>query len=1091
MKGIYLYSGNSLEHLAEMLAAMVSADPLCPMEKETIMVMSPGMERWISMRLSERLGVWSNCIYPFPNTMIYSLFRDVLGLDYGKDPFEKTVMTWKVLDLIRECTDDPGFESLKTYTGNGQSPLKQYQLAAQIADVFDQYLTYRPEMILRWEDGGDDHWQARLWRKLSVSMKGPHRVSLHGRFFQQLAKETAICDTIPRRLTLFGISTLPPFHLDILDDLSGYIPVHLFFLNPSRQYWGDLRSKKEISRAEKKLAPKGITTADIHLETGNSLLLSMGGLGRTFLDMLYSRNPLDSGTPDAWIEPERDTLLHRIQGDILDAVDRGQRNIPGQEEMTLFPGTENGTEEVSPEDVSVTIQSCHSPMREIEVLRDFLLRCFDLMPGLEPRDVLVMTPDIESYVPHIDAVFSSPEDVHTFIPYTIADRSVAGMHRVVRTFLAIASAGNSRLGAGEVLDLLECPEVLRRFELSESDIPLLRKWTAESGIRWGMDEKDRERLGLPAVKEHTWRSGMERLLLGYAMPGGNERMFGGILPYDDIEGAQCSVLGGFLDFLESLFVVKEKLLMPRSLEAWSDYLISVVGDFFRGDGDGSEQILLYLRNELEKLKEYGAQSVCTGDISHSVIAAWLADIFSSETVKGRFLGGGVTFCAMLPMRSIPFKVICLVGMNDDIFPHPDNFVSFNLMKDDFRHGDRSRRHDDRYIFLETLISAREMLYISYTGQSIKDNSEIPPSVVVSELIDYINQGYRMGERRPGDRILVQHRLQPFSSVYFSGDGTLVSYSKEHCSAAKALMKERLHPAPFFTKPLPEMSTERGDIDLRDFLRFFRNPSRYLLGTRLGMFFERRSGALDEREPFGVEGLDSYLLKDDIIRRILDTTMDETLYSLYRARGYLPHGTMGEYSFDTVRGGAELFAETILALTKGAPRDSLEFHTAVEGRGIHGTIDTVWPDAVILYRPAKVGPSDKLRAWIVRCLLLNAGEKREVLAAGTDEVYTFDEKEPGAVLARMIELYERGQREPLLFLPASSYACAESIRKYGDTHRALDAARAAWEGNSFIDGESKDPYMAQCLGNMDIFCREFIDIAETIYRPLLDAINKKE
>ncbi|HPB83017.1 MAG TPA: exodeoxyribonuclease V subunit gamma, partial [Spirochaetota bacterium] len=930
MKGITLHTGNSLERLAEILADMVRADPPDPMKPETVMVMSRGMERWISMRLSEHLGVWGNCIYPFPNTMIYGLFREIIEQESGEDTFDRAVMTWKLFGLIRECEDKPGFESLKIYTGDKYSPLKHYQLAGQIADVFDQYLTFRPDMMLSWDRGEEDHWQGRLWRRLSDEKNRDHRIIMRDRFLGELKNNSTLQGKLPRRLSLFGISTLPPFHLDVLNELTEYIPVHLFFLNPSRQYWGDLLSKREIARAEKKLAPKGISSGDMHLETGNSLLVSMGNLGRKFLDMLYDRNPLDSASPDSWIEPARDTLLHRIQGDILDAVDRGRTHNKEGEVMALFPEQDGDVEEVPPGDVSITIQSCHSPMREIEVLHDFLLRCFDSMPGLEPRDVLVMTPDIETFVPHIDAVFGSTEDPRTLIPYTIADRSAAGTHRVVRTFLAIASIGNSRLSGGEVLDIIECPEVLRRFNLTEADIPLLRKWTAETGIRWGMDENDRKNMGLPAVKEHTWRSGMERLLLGYAMPGGNERLFCGILPFDEVEGAQCTVLGGVLEFLETLFEVKEELAEPRSLVQWSGYLGMLVGRFFCSTGGSSEQTIQSLRNGVEMLKEYGELSEFSGEVHHHVIAAWLGDTFGEEKIAGSFLSGGVTFCAMLPMRSIPFKVICLVGMNNDIFPHPDNVASFNLMKDNPRPGDRSRRHDDRYIFLETLISARERLYLSYVGQSIKDNSEIPPSVVVSELLDYINQGYRMECDYPEKRIIVRHRLQPFSGGYFSGTGPLFSYSREHCSAAGALMAERLNPEPFFSGALPEGGTEGGDIDLRDFLRFFRNPAQYLLVTRLGMFFERRSGALEEREPFDVDGLDLFLLKDDIIRRILDNSIDESLYPLYRARGYLPHGTMGEYAFRKIRGDCEKFAETITGLTKGTPMTSLNVETAAGG-----------------------------------------------------------------------------------------------------------------------------------------------------------------
>ncbi|HON78575.1 MAG TPA: exodeoxyribonuclease V subunit gamma, partial [Spirochaetota bacterium] len=1052
-----------------------------------------GMERWISMRLAEHLGIWANCIYPFPNTMIYGLFRDVLGLSSGEDPFDKAVMTWKVLGLLEKCTGEPGFESLKIYAGDTVSPLKQYQLARQIADVFDQYLTYRPDMMLRWDSGEGEHWQANLWRKTAGDMRDRHRVALRDTFFRKLEEDRAARDLLPKRLSLFGVATLPPFHLDFLDDLSAFVPVHMFFLNPSRQYWGDLRSRKELSKAEKKLGRKGIGLDEQHYDTGNSLLVSMGTLGRFFLDMIYDKNPMDSAFPDSWVEPARDTLLHRVQHDILDAVDRGQLHNMEREEMRLFPETAADVEEIGPEDESIRIHSCHSPMREIEVLHDYLLNCFDTIPGLEPRDILVMAPDIETYVPHIDTVFGSPEDDSVAIPYTIADRTAAGMHRAVRTFLSIASIGTSRLGAGEVLDILSCPEVLRRFSLDESDLPLLRKWTAETGIRWGIDAGDRLAMGLPSIQEHTWRSGMERLLLGYAMPGEEERLFRGILPYDHVEGARCEVLGGYLEFLESLFMVKREINENRSPGEWSAYLIELGDRFFEIIPGDSERSLQTLRNELETLKDQEDISGFKGKVPHAVIAAWLNDTFGSEPVTGSFLRGGVTFCAMLPMRSIPFKVICLVGMNDDTFPHPDNAVSFNLMKDDFKPGDRSRRHDDRYIFLETIISARERLCISFVGQSIRDNSEIPPSVAVSELMDYINQGYRIEGGMPGDRILVQHRLQPFSAGYFTGKGPLFSYSGEQCRAAGALMDERLHPEPFISAPLPEVDNGGGDIDLRDFLRFFRNPAQFLLETRLRMFFHRRSGALDEREPFDIDGLEAYAMKDDISRRILGDSFDGGLFDVYRAGGKLPHGTIGEHAFNSICQASEMFAESIRDLTMGNERGSLDIETIVRGRRFTGTIDDVWPGGVIYFRPAQVKPYDMLRGWIVRCILTAAGDDREVYVAGTDAVRQYDRRDPEEILGPLIALYDRGLREPVPLLPQASFACAGVLKKNpGDRSGALSAARKKWEGEAWNgSSDADDPCMAACFGGLDIFNDEFLYISEIVYLRMLDAMNKKE
>ena len=451
-------------------------------------------------------------------------------------------------------------------------------------------------------------------------------------------------------------------------------------------------------------------------------------------------------------------------------------------------------------------------MREIEVLQDRLLEMFQTDPTLLPRDILVMTPDIKTYAPFIQAVFSIPKDDPRWIPFSIADRGVREESKVIDSFLNLLDLHGSRLGASQVLGVLESPSVQKRFGLSEADLELIHRWVRETGIRWGIDGESRGRLGLPGFQENTWRAGMERMLLGYAMPDQDGQMFAGILPYDRIEGGDASVLGNFLGFVERLFVSVKELDELRTLEEWSAFLAALLEEFFLPDEETARDVKV-IRQTLHDLAGKQALSGFNEKIGLDVIKSYLKTFLEAEGFGFGFLTGGVTFCAMLPMRSIPFKVICLAGMDDDTYPRQTKPLGFDLMAKNPRPGDRSRRNDDRYLFLEAILSAREKLYISYVGQSIQDNSPIPPSVLVSELTDYIRQGFEVPGKETREQIVTKHRLQAFSPDYFKEKGKLFSYSTENFEASQRAIQRREDPVPFISKGLSEPGEEWKTIDL--------------------------------------------------------------------------------------------------------------------------------------------------------------------------------------------------------------------------------------------------------------------------------------
>jgi len=1081
--GIRLYTSNRLEILGRKLAETLQNPLSSPFEPEIIVVQSKGMERWVRLALARNHGVCAHCRFPFPNRFVQETFSRALPEVPQVSSFEPQIMTWRIARLLPSCLEKPAFKGLRHYLGDPADALKRLQLSHRIADTLDQYLIFRPQMVFSWEQGRAEHWQAALWRAL-VSEAGPvHRLAQARTFLQKARAQNALED-LPQRISVFGISALPRFHMEILAALSGFVTVNLFLLNPCQEYWGDILSDHETRKRAPALGQGRQAVEDLHLERGNPLLASMGTLGRDFFDLV---NEFPCQEFPCFQDPGRETLLAAIQSDILNLQDRTR---PGEKRLPLSPG-----------DTTFQIHACHSPMREMEVLKDRLLHMFEQDPLLEPGDILVMAPDIEAYAPYVQAVFDLPQDDAKRIPFTIADRRLQRESEVVDAFLGFLDLYESRFEAPRVLSLLESPSVRRRFSLTGAELERIHRWVKETGIRWGLNKKHRAQQGLLAFGEHTWESGLERLLLGYALPGRGRRLFKGVLPYDDLEGEEAGLLGRFLEFTHRLFVHIPGLGRPRRLQEWAQALSEILDTFFSPDED-SERDMEALARALHGLGETEEAAGFHEVLDIRTVRWHLERSLETRGYGLGFIAGGVTFCAMLPMRSIPFKVICLVGMNSNAYPRQSKPLGFDFISLHPRRGDRSRRNDDRYLFLESLLSARDRLYISYVGQSIQDNSPIPPSVLVSELIDYIEQAVSPGPTPVREALVTRHHLQAFHPEYFRGNERFYSYSQTNARAARRLVQAPDPPVPFISRGLSVPDPSWESLDLDDLCRFFANPVRYLLNRRLGIYLRDREVLLEPREPFDLKGLDRYRMGQDLLEKGLSGQPLDPLFPLKRASGDLPHGTVGKSLFERMAQDIGHFAAHTAGYLKAPPLEPLPVDIKACGFRITGKIQPVYPDRLLLYRYGGIKAGDRLRTWIYH-VLLNAGAPAAypktsmlmALDAGSppEKVWKALEYRPvdhgREILEVLLQAYRKGLSTPLPFFPRSSLKCAELSLRGLSFEEAVQKSQAQWSGNDYTPGEGKDPYFQLCFSDVDPLGRPFFDLAREVFTPLLEHQNE--
>ena len=1194
-----LHHSNRLEVLAVELAHLMHSEPGDPFAPERIVVPHPTIGRWLSLELARELGIAANVRYEQPAEFAWAVMRAVVPGLSADQPFKPARLRWRIHDRLPApaagelrkraerggspnappdlgATDDDGRGpegAVRGYLRDGD-PRKRLELSDRLARMYDQCLLYRPDWIREWEAGSASHWQGHLWHRMMES-DGPdradHWVNALDRFQRRFRDEfrpdrahggsDARCARSPappaadrswvedserppgwpRRASFFAVPALSPSYLELLREAARGIEIHLFVLNPCREYWGDIHSRREIDRRTDGADPDAG-----YFTEGNELLAAWGRAGRDMIDALVE---VPGATwEERFVEPVGAGCLAAVQRDVLDlrlaedaARDDATRSHafgengrdaetaagslaePTPEAMSppgsfagAIPEARPSDARASDADASLQIHVCHSPVREAEVLHDRLLAIFDDHPGLEPADVLVLTPDLEAYGPAIEAVFAAAGR----IPCRVA-RVRAADSRTLRAMLDLLSLPPSRHGAEAVLGPLAAPAIGARFGIGDAELATIREWVREAGIRWGVDEAHRGEEDLPETADHTWRHGLRRLVLGYAMAEVAEPVAGlvpcrpGVGTFDlgEVDG---ELLGRFVSYCEKAFELRARLGGRRRPARWGAVLRDVVRDFL---ADGSERVPGTGESERWALaRELAEESAAVhalirefeneaSDARTAVPLEVVLDVLrerADDTAReSARLTDGVTVAGLAAGRIFPAGVVCVVGMNDGVFPRSPSTPSFDLVASGrVRRGDRDIRREDRFAFLEALLSARHAFLVTYAGRGLRDDAPIPPSVVVDELKDYL------ARRFPGATFETRHPLQPFSPRYFEvvgetgpGDG-LFSYSRGMCEAAKIVRTGTAASDPrsrFVGVELPEPDEVGRCVDLADLVTFFANPTRAFLRGRLGVRLELDDLTLEDEEPFELDTLERYRLRADIWDQMRAGVSRERGAALLHGSGRLPQAGLGRIVHEWAREEVEPL-EALLSPHRGAlqarPRP-IDFELG--GFRVVGAVEHVDPTtggmngaesnanraggaelgSMVWWRMGRLRARDRIEVWLRQLAWAAAGHGRLQAAVVSQERGAWRSamfpppEDARELLGRWLDAWWHGLATPLHFFPETSFAFAKAIASVPDDGDAipastLEAARekayVAWLGNPRQPGPAEGSELHRVLAH---------------------------
>ncbi|MBV2131002.1 exodeoxyribonuclease V subunit gamma [Arsukibacterium indicum] len=1151
--GFLVVHANAPEQLRALVVNWLQRYPLMPLASEHILVQSNGIAQWLKLALANEpdaaepgCGIAAAIDVQLPARFIWQLYRKVLGQDQisERSAYSRDLLRWHLLSVLPELPDVPCFEPLRHFFADDPTLLKTYQLAEQLAALYDQYQVYRADWLNLWQQGQDllitargqltplkpdQQWQSVLWRvlhnRVSSKQLGDSRAEVHQRFIDKLAVMSAAeaAAILPPRLIIFGISAMPQQSLQVLAAIAPFCQVLLAVHNPCQHYWADIISEKELLKAShhrqsyKTGMPVNISDDQLHIHA-QPLLASWGRQGRDYIRLLDEfdetaqfKNLFVNQRIDLFQPPDSNQLLGMLQHDIYDLR-------PVHDSQQYWPA-------IAKSDQSIQFHLAHSAMREVEILHDQLLAAFEQDHSLTPRDVMVMVPDIAGYAPLIQAVFASlkPEDPR-YIPFTIADLppgTEQPMFKAVEQLMALAQ---SRFHLSDILDLLEVPAVRQRFAIEESALPLLHQWLQAAGARWGLDATQRHSLDLPdGLHQYSWQFALDRMLLGFATgPIAEQANDGwhGIDPFTEISGLEATLIGPLYQLLAKLKHYWQRLQHPHSPIEWQQLINVMLQDFLLPELTDEQALLGQLYEALDQwFSDCQQAALCTALPAPIVAKSWFS-LVAQPGVQQRFLSGGVTFATLLPMRAIPFRHICLLGMNDGAFPRQQPRQDFDLMQTDMRPGDRSRREDDRYLLLEALLSARDRLYISWVGRSIHDNSERAPSMLIGQLRDHLAQCFQTADEKvikdegkvaaknnPGllAQLTTEHPLQPFSPRYFSNtESGLFSYQQEWLADGAALSEPGTlsHWQP--TEP----------ISLRQLTEFVRDPVKSFFIQRLNIWLTKADRVAQNDEAFALDGLSRWQLQQQLINgvqqaladnRPIANAIDNCLAQMQR-RGELGVGSAVDLH-------AKQLAEPVLVLSERLKQLQQSYPDSIKAFAVQwqyqemelqdwltqlrqnasGQRCQLLLSASAIIKQRKYQWRHLVSPWLSHLLANTQGPCQTIVLSQAGEIVFAALTETAAAkqLEQLLSYYLQAHQAPWpLELECAILYLQQTDGGKLSNEQILQQCEKRYLGDNYNPGIVQlNPYLQRLFPDFKHLIRsgDFMVLAEQLYRPLLTAV----
>ncbi len=1021
------YHSQSLQTLAHHFSGIIKPEGGDPLSKPWIIVQNNEIKEWLSLKIAEEQGVAGNFRFIFPSEFLWMLYR--LRKDEVPQvlPADLNSMHWALFELL--SSDQELLSQIPFYDSDTDTLKKRFQLSGQLADIFDQYQVYRPEMMESWlkrkmvTKESNERWQLSIWNELNKQWglfehieNLPSRSKAYSELVQWLDDANhGLWEGIPDNVYVFGLSHLSKPFMEIISRIGRKHDVHFFF-SAGTEY----DSKENLGH----------------------LVEDWGGSTQEQVQLLH-KILKENGVPTKAVVTETDKKIS-------------------------FP--------------EFKVHSCHNIRREVQVLKDEILLYLDNNPDCKLSDILVMIPDVEAYSGMLETVFINDVGEPAIPVSKISGRNFHSSEHSLTELLELLS---SSFKASAVLQLLNLEPIKANFNFSDADLELVEEWVLENRIYRGIGDDFRTR--------YSWQKGVNQLLSGFSMEPELLDVYQDLVPYNRISSSEDAMLSArFAHFVHLLKSAAKEISTQKTPVEWIEFTRRLIDDFFGNETTRNIRTGA-LRKMLDKLKEQAMYTSFSRDVPFTLMKDWLIGQFSSHDSSSGRLGQGVTVSSYIPYRSVPFRFIAMLGMNESVFPRKAIRPEFDLIYADPRPGDRILKEDDTYLFLETIKAAREHLHISYLGQDQHSDSTRLPSILVQQLLDISFESQNEG--------IIRHSLHPFNKQYFEGD-TPHSYSDLNRRLSENMQKGKLEEYPAFTGQNHLLSEEKlaQKIHISDLISFFTNPSKYLLQNRLSLSYYDDFKEISDRESFKLNNLERYKLDHLLFEMLQKNEGADTVKKYAVAASMIPEALEGEKAFNREKKITKELLDHLKSYTK-AEEHIVDVSIENDGIQLYGPIHGLYDELFVSCRVGRRRAEHEVVHWLKHLILLENGydlSKSLFLSKdGADveilEIHSSDIwSNP---LSDYVKLF--ASNNPVLqkaaFFPQSSKAYAEAILEGKDQQEADKKARAKWEINPHKSyAEEADFYNALLWRGYDpIASQAFKKNAVRFWEPFLKAQRKEE
>ena len=947
---IQIYTSSKIDTLSLKLAENISASTNVFIP-DYVVTSNSGLNNWVKIQLATQNGIASNLRFVKNNDIIDIAYSVLNEKQSDKTIVNSSLLLWLIYEELGDSTFLNKFTEIADYCT--EDVLKRHGLALKLTQLFEDYQIYITD---EFDNGALDDFQKYIWAQIKTKIATHYLTKREVKnqiteLLNSEQKQELITDKLPNIHLFLGVDSTA-YHLDIFNKLAEYININFYLFNPT--------SKKEIQ---------------------NSLVENWGKVLLTMPFDLSKAINLDENIK----LNESNSLLHKIQNNIY-------QNNPKANNFIVDDLKDN----------SITINNCYTTTREVEVLYNYIVKTIDESNGeLGARDFLVQASNIDDYSSAINSVFSTGPFK---IPFSISDKSYATTNSVYNAIEALFNL-DTDYKSESIIQLLEFSSIREKFEIY--DIDLIRNLVNEANIRFGAK-------GDSAIETDSvsWLNGLNRLIYGLCIGDNDSFEFNNGTEVnqgysvDVVEGREGNELINLHYFFTKISEWIEALNASKSLADWHLLIDKLVDNFI--ETDKHDEISVFKKNcsTLSSSNEF-----VTDNVEYSVIREFVLNILSEQQSRSSFASKGITFCSMTQMRSVPYKIVILLGANLNAFPRKDKKVSYNLLNNYPSLNKPSLKEQDKYLFFQLLMSAKQKLYISYIGKDIKTNVTLPPSALVDDLCDYIYEN-TTNFNSEKDALILEHPLHGFSSKYNNKDDKYYSYllnKKEKKSDKKQNVKA-------------DTTKDSNEIDVKDFVSFFKNPFKFYYNKILGVYYYEGKELLHDSELFELDSLQNWSVKSKLLYQN-SVDVDE-LRAEFVKKGELPLKNMGlKVLLSNVKEINDL-KEKFIDLKDAKKERIIQIDYPINDKLLVGQVGSVYGEKYIFPCVSKKSTNFKyiIEFQIKKIILAAVGEELVSnfisIDIVNDKIVNHDnitQIEAQNKLKKLYEFYKQGQKEILPFI----------------------------------------------------------------------------